>query len=52
MTIRALVWNENVHEQSSAVVQQVYPVGIHGAIADALNAAEGIEGRYRNAGAT
>jgi trehalose utilization protein len=34
--IRVLVWNENVHEQENATVREVYPQGIHGAIADAL----------------
>ena len=38
MSIRAVVWNEYVHEQSSDVVAEIYPNGIHGTIADALNA--------------
>ncbi len=38
MTIRATVWNENVHETHNAVVAGVYPDGIHGAIAAALGA--------------
>lgn len=42
MTIRATVWNENVHETHNKVVGELYPQGIHGAIATALNAAEGI----------
>ncbi|WP_417243484.1 ThuA domain-containing protein [Celeribacter sp.] len=42
MTIRALVWGENVHEQKNKVVADLYPDGIHGCIADALNAADGI----------
>lgn len=42
MTIRAVVWGENVHEQSNKTVADLYPAGIHGAIADALNAASGI----------
>jgi len=42
MTIKAVVWGENVHEQTSEVVRGVYPEGIHGCIANALNAAEGI----------
>lgn len=41
--IRAVVWNENVHEQKSEVVRGIYPKGIHGTIAEALNADEGIE---------
>ena len=42
MTIRAVVWGENVHEQTSEVVRGIYPEGIHGCIANALNAADGI----------
>lgn len=42
MTIRALVWGENVHEQTNRIVSDLYPDGIHGAIAAALNVAEGI----------
>jgi len=30
------VWNENVHEQESDAVAEIYPDGIHGAIAAAL----------------
>ena len=43
MPIRAVVWNEYVHEQSSDVVAEIYPNGIHGTIADALNADPEIE---------
>jgi len=43
MPIRVTVWNENVHEQSSDLVRQLYPDGIHGCIADVLNAQEGLE---------
>lgn len=43
MVTRALVWNENVHERDNPIVSEVYPDGIHGAIAAALNAAEGID---------
>jgi trehalose utilization protein len=39
MAIRALVWNENRHEQTSQLVQKLYPKGIHGEIASALSAA-------------
>lgn len=35
-TIRVTVWNEYRHEQSSAAVREVYPDGIHQAIADPL----------------
>ncbi len=45
MTIQAVVWNENVHENSNAVVREIYPDGIHGAIADSLNAAEGVSAK-------
>ena len=38
MAIRALVWNENRHEQTSQLVQKLYPKGIHGEIASALSA--------------
>ncbi|AEH38991.1 ThuA domain-containing protein [Halopiger xanaduensis] len=38
MTHRITVWNENVHEQESEDVAERYPNGIHGAIADALEA--------------
>ena len=37
MSIRVTVWGENVHEQTSKVVQEVYPMGMHNCIADALN---------------
>lgn len=37
MTINALVWNENIDEQSVKKVQDAYPDGIHGCIAEALN---------------
>jgi trehalose utilization protein len=40
--IRALLWGENVHEQTSAVVRRIYPEGIHGAIAAALRQDRGI----------
>lgn len=42
MTIRTVVWGENVHEQTSKEVQQLYPNGMHNCIADALNADAGI----------
>jgi len=37
MPIRALVWNENRHEQTNKLVQTLYPKGIHGEIAAALS---------------
>jgi trehalose utilization protein len=45
MPIRALVWNENQHEQKNKLVQTLYPRGIHGAIASALEEGGGIEVR-------
>ncbi|GHU65658.1 trehalose utilization protein ThuA [Clostridia bacterium] len=43
--IRALVWNENYAEKKSEKVKSVYPNGIHGQVASALNAAPGIQAR-------
>jgi trehalose utilization protein len=43
MTIRVTVWGENVHEQTNAVVAQVYPDTMHGTIAAALNREAGIK---------
>ena len=37
MTIRALVWNENVHERNNPVVAENYPLGIHGQVAGRLD---------------
>lgn len=34
--IRVLVWNENIHENTSEIIRKVYPEGIHGAIAEGL----------------
>ncbi len=39
MTIRAIVWGENVHEQTNKVVADLYPEGMHQTIADTLNRA-------------
>ncbi|KQT57492.1 MULTISPECIES: ThuA domain-containing protein [unclassified Aureimonas] len=36
MSIRTVVWNEFVHEQENAVVQGIYPDGIHNTIAAAI----------------
>lgn len=41
--IRAVVWGENVHEQTSEVVAKVYPDGMHDCIADALSEDPGIQ---------
>ncbi|EAR53133.1 hypothetical protein OG2516_11736 [Oceanicola granulosus HTCC2516] len=43
MAIRTIVWGENVHEQKSKIVAGIYPDGMHQTIADALNAAGGID---------
>ncbi len=37
MTVRAVVWGENVHEQTNKVVSDIYLKGMHQCIADALN---------------
>ena len=42
MTINAVVWGENVHEQTNKVVSDLYPNGMHQTIADCLNGAGGI----------
>jgi trehalose utilization protein len=36
-TIRVTVWNENRHEKTDKKVAEIYPKGIHGAIADFLS---------------
>ncbi len=38
MAIRTVVWGENVHDRENAVVRSIYPNGMHGCIAEALNA--------------
>ena len=45
MKIRVTVWNENVHEQRNPKIAELYPRGIHGAIADILGDAEKYEVR-------
>ena len=42
MTLRAVVWGEIVHEQTSKVVRDIYPQGMHETIAAALNEDAGI----------
>ena len=37
MAIRTVVWGENIHERVNKVVAEIYPEGMHTAIADALN---------------
>jgi trehalose utilization protein len=34
--IRVTIWNEFVHERQNPSVAQIYPKGIHGALAEAL----------------
>src|SRR4051812_18171899 len=34
--LRVLVWGENVHERENAIVREVYPAGMHEAIADGV----------------
>jgi trehalose utilization protein len=43
--IRVTVWNEFRHEKKDQEVADVYPDGIHGAIAEGLNAIDGITAR-------
>ncbi|MEJ7839131.1 MAG: ThuA domain-containing protein [Thermomicrobiales bacterium] len=40
--IRVTVWNEYRHEIKDEAIGKTYPIGIHGAIAEGLNAIEGI----------
>ncbi|WP_426122174.1 ThuA domain-containing protein [Pararhizobium sp. PWRC1-1] len=43
MTIKAVVWGENIHEQTNEVVRNIYPNGMHNTIAAALNTDPSIE---------
>ncbi len=38
MPVNVVVWGENIHDRENAVVRDIYPRGMHTAIADALNA--------------
>ena len=42
-SIRVTVWNEFKHEKLDDEVASIYPDGIHGAIAEGLNAVDGIQ---------
>jgi len=42
VTIKTIVWGENVHEQTNETVAELYPNGMHRCIADALNSSSGI----------
>ncbi|MBA5803775.1 trehalose utilization protein ThuA, partial [Rhizobium sp. WYCCWR 11317] len=37
MTIRTVVWGENIHENTNEIVRGIYPEGMHTTIANALN---------------
>ena len=37
MPIKAVVWGENIHERENETVRGIYPDGMHGCIAGALN---------------
>jgi trehalose utilization protein len=37
MPIRVVVWGENIHDRENETVRKIYPKGMHGAIAAALN---------------
>ncbi|MDD2361789.1 MAG: ThuA domain-containing protein [Oscillospiraceae bacterium] len=43
--IKVTVWNENIHDKNDPDVKEIYPDGIHGAIAQALNKMDGIKAR-------
>lgn len=43
MTLKAVVWGENVHERKSNIVAGIYPDGMHATIASALNEDADIE---------
>jgi trehalose utilization protein len=43
MAIRVVVWGENIHDRENEVVRSLYPNGMHGTIAEALNQDEAIE---------
>jgi len=43
--IKVTVWNEFRHEKTNDAIAKIYPNGMHGAIADALNAEKGISAR-------
>ncbi len=45
MTIRVTVWNEFRHEKANPVVAEIYPDGIHGALAKSLATRPGYEVR-------
>lgn len=42
MSVRTIVWGENIHERINKIVASIYPDGMHSTIAAALNKAGGI----------
>ncbi len=42
MKINTIVWGENIHDQTSPIVAELYPGGMHTCIANALNVDENI----------
>jgi len=47
--LRVTIWNEYIHERTSAAVGAIYPQGIHGAIAAALGSQLGVAVEIRTA---
>jgi trehalose utilization protein len=45
MTIRTVVWGENVHDRENDLVKSIYPIGMHGRIAEILNEDAAIEAK-------
>ncbi|HUN91559.1 MAG TPA: ThuA domain-containing protein [Burkholderiaceae bacterium] len=45
MVVRVTVWGENVHDRQHPVVARIYPRGMHGCIAEGLNADPEIRAR-------
>ena len=43
VSIRTIVWGENIHEQTNETVRALYPKGMHNTIAAALNKDSTIE---------
>jgi trehalose utilization protein len=41
--IRVLVWGENVHERENPIVREIYPKGMHTAIAEGLTGERGFD---------
>lgn len=43
MPLRITIWNEFRHEKANPKVAEIYPRGMHAAIADSLNACDGLQ---------